>query len=1836
MRVDNTNFREKNVAAQKAPRHVISIEFGVSNIEYFVSHAGVTGIPGTPLYGSVARVSGFSQRVQPEKGVSTIGQMSFALLDEGAGVAALLKAYNDAGVGVRDKTVRFYLGYDGLDFSDFTLYQTQKIIDVREQSGTYLFSCADIQRSFKEDIFPTISTNITSSISDTDTTIPVIDTGDFETFQNLASSSDAPGADVVYLKIEKTGEIVRVAAADIAAGQFNNVTRGVLGTTATAVDVTATQDERKPKISQHVFLEMPGPLLAYGILTGDLLGFGTLPDSYNLGIDPSDVRSSDFSGIGADLFDPTDVTAGKVLRFEGIGQESGKQFLEEEIYRLLGLFPVVYSTGEIGIRRAAPILANAPAVVELDERHIESLGALQHDLKSMRNRIAVLWNWTGDDFTRRVLFTDASSIAKHGNAPELELSFRGLHGSRHTDATIAQTIDSLRDRYAAPPLRLPARLLHSQNALEIGDIVRINANNVRDYTGDATKLNRSFEIQQVSVNHQTGAVSLELFGSSEAAAPYSPTSAASALPSGFYTSEGTALSSVLTISGSPARVTASGTLNGSATDIGAAGAIFYHDGDLQIDPGVTVTIGENVQLRVNGFLTINGTIDGAGNGIAGTTEGGSYYNDFLNNPENWEGSPGYVGATQPGGVTKALGYLLSHVGIPATPGKYSAFPYLDLDVDDSGTGAIVGLPSDLRGGGGGQGGMYKQGVSGAEALGGAGGDGGAGLLVVCKGLGFGGSGLVTLSGSDGDSPAAPAAIPGGAGNAYGGGGAGGGPGSFLILLDGSGISVPIVETGDFISKTGAVPTPGTPIPTVQYNAGEDGSSGPYSPYQTGLSEVDNSSACLRIQYLPDQLVPEEDEPGATGPINGLSTYVTYSDNARDNPPATPTGDGNVSSVWNRDPALLAGAVNWISFKTAVSLTAGSWDLPILFTGAEGLPGDPGDPGDPGADGLSVVELQIYKRATSTPATPTGGSFEFGGAGLTPPTGWSTDIPSGTDPVYACTGVASIVGQSGTDSSITWSAPVKVFQEGAALDIVFIRSATQPSTPSPSVGVPSGWSSDVSTAPGTGLLWSSVGTRANSGDNWVWQLPAQVEGDQGDPGDPGDPGADGLSVAELIIYKRATSTPATPTGGSYTFPTPGLSPPTGWSGSIPAGSTPVYASVGVASIVGTTGTDSSISWSTPVKVFQEGAAVDIVFIRSATQPSTPSPSAGVPSGWSSDVSTAPGTGLLWSSVGTRANSGDNWVWQLPAQVEGDQGDPGEDAYPLNLTPTYDWTIPVSDPMGAWNEIGGTLARSQVLNNIRGPYGQYPNVLRTLGSGSIITSWVAEWQRYLDRLPSLDQGIISFTWVKRVGSGHSGLYFGWTYSGGSDTLEGAGSPYSPSGNPYFIAAATAASLVDLDQWYLVVGYIAPANSTLGDPGISGIYDPNTGRKIFDGADWRFMDSFSGPHYLRFGFYGGSNAWSTSQGYDFNHIGTFLVDGSEPEIADVLRRNPKNTVAFFDGFDDYKSVDELAAAYFDHNTFNPSAFSFADGANTGGKVLNVAGEQVWLAARQLIPYSPNKLYKVSCRVRLTAAPTDSAKDLFYCGVEGVGFDGLTRINANGDDSFASQHYHAASSVDLGTIGLNTWAEFKAYFTGHSATPSTGAGTKASPRSMYTGVAYIRPLAILNYTGGDGTMQLDFLKIEVVDDDFGDLAGEDAVSERISGTSTSTSNPPLTVTGHDSVGNQISIACRITHTSYTNANTAYSFQIQYRKDGGTWTELITINESHPAVKVADHVSEGGGYYTNALVVDIGYLQPAIGPLGQIPGAGVIDYRINWLTRPAGASLGTYFHGLKTEEVIL
>lgn len=875
MRTDTATFAASNTALAKRPRYVIELAFDSDNatLWYFTSHTDSALPPGaSSILAVIEGLSGTSQTLNPDTANATIGNINFSVVDRGSIVTTTLGGQLDIGRSTRRQRVRVYVGFEGLVWADYTLVQTQLVTEIAYSEGAYKFSCADIQREMRKDIFELAKTTLSQSLSEDGTTVEVISTSDFESVVHGTSYSDAPSATVYYFKIQE--EVIR--ATGKTSTSFTGCTRGALNTRriAHAVDASTVAD-RRTAVEEYVYLELPAVDLMYRLLTGkDRLGNVVMPTAWNLGIDTSYVRLADFTGIGSDIWDTTDDEEGFIVRFEGLTKTDGKKFIESELAILAGVFMPVYADGALGLKRMSNMLAGAAYVKMLDLSNLISVGDLIHDFDSLHNVLQINWNWEpqgGADgkgaFTRVNLLIDADSVTTHGRADPLKLKFRGLHGSRHSSTILAQRFDSLRDRYSGPPERTQVKVLPSLNNLEVGDVVRHRPAGVRDFVASGD-LDRSFEIQNIAIDWMTGEVGLKLFGSSRTPGAIAATADATVLSDAWYSSLGTALSSVVTIAGSnPGHVTAGGTLTGT-TDMNAAGSIFYYAGDLVIDPGVTITLVNNVQLRVKGFLQNNGLIEGVGNGIAGASQiVATHRYDY--NP----GTSGYIGVTEATGGWGSADNMGNNIFISTrggvVVGSNSTMPSLNLNWDGT---TLSGLPSDLRGTSGSSGMPYTIPAmfippDGSFNAGSDGGDSGAGLLIVSRGVALGAAGVIDLSGGAGDpgvlvtTIGAQAVSPG-----YTGSGAGGAPGGLAIILDGSGaIATGLTEAG-FVAENGSTPIMPTPLDEPSFLRPLLIAEGTYSSYYVGTGDgttflkpsLSGSRGGNRVQYVPGNVAATSD------------------------------------------------------------------------------------------------------------------------------------------------------------------------------------------------------------------------------------------------------------------------------------------------------------------------------------------------------------------------------------------------------------------------------------------------------------------------------------------------------------------------------------------------------------------------------------------------------------------------------------------------------------------------------------------------------------------------------------------------------------------------------------------------------------------------------------------------------------------------------------------------------------------------------------------------------------------------------------------------------------------
>lgn len=307
-----------------------------------------------------------------------------------------------------------------------------------------------------------------------------------------------------------------------------------------------------------------------------------------------------------------------------------------------------------------------------------------------------------------------------------------------------------------------------------------------------------------------------------------------------------------------------------------------------------------------------------------------------------------------------------------------------------------------------------------------------------------------------------------------------------------------------------------------------------------------------------------------------------------------------------------------------------WDVNTAPINTEWLPTNPGNSyvpidldvitgaqGGTGSNGYSTFAAIVYQANTVQPAAPTGGTYQFTATPVfVPPTNWVANIPNvTTQNVYAAQFTfssnvpnATVTGGNWAVSNVIYRVPSNGANATSVYNYpVYIRQATAPGTPVANTGYynfgtgtygpPTGnsagqvWSTNPVT--GTDQQWVSYAIASAIGqgnaNTLTWSTPTQLA----QTGSQGPAGANGQTNFIGVVYQANNSQPNNiTTQGFYNFSTNTLTPPAGWSATLPtnAGGFPIYASQAsfittnsIANIANTT------SWTPPALAYQSGNA-----------------------------------------------------------------------------------------------------------------------------------------------------------------------------------------------------------------------------------------------------------------------------------------------------------------------------------------------------------------------------------------------------------------------------------------------------------------------------------------------------------------------------------------------------------------------------------------------------------------------------------------------------------------------
>lgn len=163
-----------------------------------------------------------------------------------------------------------------------------------------------------------------------------------------------------------------------------------------------------------------------------------------------------------------------------------------------------------------------------------------------------------------------------------------------------------------------------------------------------------------------------------------------------------------------------------------------------------------------------------------------------------------------------------------------------------------------------------------------------------------------------------------------------------------------------------------------------------------------------------------------------------------------------------------------------------------------------------------------------------------------------------------------------------------------------------------------------------------------------------------------------------------------------------------------------------------------------------------------------------------------------------------------------------------------------------------------------------------------------------------------------------------------------------------------------------------------------------------------------------------------------------------------------------------------------------SVASTDSMGGTALAKTGAAPgWWVHRVLVPFDPTVLYRVTARVRMTAAATNGIGSTLYVGLHGVAADAATYVNAAGANSAGNQHYVAAQARVL-TVAEG-WVTVTGYVKGWAeAGAAANVGQHSDPNApgtMHAAVRYLRGLVIVDAQSANSAYELSHFTVETVE---------------------------------------------------------------------------------------------------------------------------------------------------------
>lgn len=187
-----------------------------------------------------------------------------------------------------------------------------------------------------------------------------------------------------------------------------------------------------------------------------------------------------------------------------------KQFLESEIYKIAGVYPVIDNLGRIGLRMPRPPAAGPQGVFQFTAANVIVLPEI--DRMPVINEISFQIDLEDGEHRNRLIFIDATSISTYGRAGQLRIESKGQRTVYGAQWFCQETAARLFRRFAgtptalrggAPVLRVEAFLLSLP--VWVGDYVTVTHPQMPDIlTGALGVADRLYEVIDREPDYQRG------------------------------------------------------------------------------------------------------------------------------------------------------------------------------------------------------------------------------------------------------------------------------------------------------------------------------------------------------------------------------------------------------------------------------------------------------------------------------------------------------------------------------------------------------------------------------------------------------------------------------------------------------------------------------------------------------------------------------------------------------------------------------------------------------------------------------------------------------------------------------------------------------------------------------------------------------------------------------------------------------------------------------------------------------------------------------------------------------------------------------------------------------------------------------------------------------------------------------------------------------------------------------------------------------------------------------------------------------------------------------------